>query len=219
MKKIIRFASALERDQFIVSAIKQKLNNTSGLRFAASGGSSADLFSSLSKNQILHKAHIFLVDERYVPLDDDASNYKLLCDRVTDFSSKIIPVKTSLNITEAARDYSRSLTKDQSGFLFDVCILGMGVDGHTASLFPYNTLNIETGDHYGWTEYSNASQVPLRLSLSVEAIKLSKIIFVLTSGSEKKEILKKLESQSIKPEELPIKHFIEGSQVFFTHVA
>ena len=68
-------------------------------------------------------------------------------------------------------------------------------------------------------EYSKASQVPLRLSLSVKAIKLSKIIFVLTAGSEKEEILKKLESQSIKPEELPIKHFIEGSQVFFTHVS
>ena len=94
MKTLAKFSSSEERDRYIVSKIKHKFEDTSGLRFAASGGSSADLFLSLSKNKTLHDANIFLVDERYVPIGHDSSNYKLLCNKVTDSSSTIIPVKT-----------------------------------------------------------------------------------------------------------------------------
>ena len=98
--------------------------------------------------------HVFFADERVVPLDDDDSNYKA-CDEM--FFSKagiareqVYTVDAALTAEEAAAAYTTQL---QSVFgadatpSFDLVLLGMGPDGHTASLFPGHAL-LEVADRW-----------------------------------------------------------------------
>ena len=90
------------------------------------------------------KAHIFWGDERCVPPDDPGSSYgqarDTLFSHVSIPESSIHRVKTELRPAEAAKDYSLTLNRFASPLLdvprFDLVYLGLGEDGHTASLFP-----------------------------------------------------------------------------------
>jgi len=96
------------------------------------------------------KTHIFWGDERCVPPDDPGSSYGQASDallshvRIPD--SNIQRVKTELGPAEAATDYSRMLRSFASPPLdvpsIDLVYLGMGEDGHTASLFPGSPVQV-----------------------------------------------------------------------------
>jgi 6-phosphogluconolactonase len=120
-------------------------------RFAAAipGGSTPQkLFELLASEEYKNKidwsrVHFFWTDERCVPKEDEESNYRLAFDLVL---SKIpIPpenihrIKGELPPEKASQDYENNLKFffGKSGLpVFDLIILGMGEDGHTASLFP-----------------------------------------------------------------------------------
>ena len=88
--------------------------------------------------------HVFWGDERCVPADDPESSYgqarDLLLRHVQIPESNVHPIEGELSPAEAAKDYSMVLRKVASPALawprFDLVFLGMGEDGHTASLFP-----------------------------------------------------------------------------------
>jgi 6-phosphogluconolactonase len=96
------------------------------------------------------KAHLFWGDERCVVPDDPGSSYgqarKILLDRVPIPDSNIHRIKGELGPAEAAKEYSLVLKRLSSPPLewprFDLVYLGMGEDGHTASLFPGSTVDI-----------------------------------------------------------------------------
>jgi 6-phosphogluconolactonase len=95
-----------------------------------------------------HRTHLFWGDERFVPRDDQSSNYRMVSDamlsRAPIPAANIHPVPTEgLAPQEAAAEYERELKSfygserlDAARPLFDVNLLGLGPDGHTASLFP-----------------------------------------------------------------------------------
>ena len=117
---------------------------------ALSGGSTpTGVYKALAQNQFRHSVpwgsvHFFWGDERCVPPDDPESNFLLAYDNLL----KSIPVnpenihriKGELSPREAASDYTKLLSKFAQGDyqwpIFDVAVMGMGEDGHTASLFP-----------------------------------------------------------------------------------
>jgi 6-phosphogluconolactonase len=78
-------------------------------------------------------------DDRYVPADSDASNYNAtrpLLEALGVPESQVLRVRTELPLEEAARDYDRRLrTLLDSGARIGLALLGIGPDGHTASLF------------------------------------------------------------------------------------
>ena len=145
--------------------------------------------------------HLFWGDERYVPAESPESNFRLvkesLLDRITIPAENIYPIPTTYpDPWEAARAYSEDLASvfGEAVPSFDLILLGLGGDGHTASLFPGMTFGKEDASVVTVTE--SPVQPRIRISLTMNTINAARNIFFLVSGSEKAEILQAvLESQ------------------------
>ncbi|MFL0809735.1 MAG: 6-phosphogluconolactonase [Agarilytica sp.] len=173
-----------------------------------SGGSTpAPLYQQLSQ-QALDWKHIdiALVDERWVAPGDKGSNQTFIENTLLKneaVSAKFIPMKNSAP-TAKAGEAKCNKAYQMIHFPFDLCILGMGPDGHTASLFPHaenlhyalddNTQSICTHIHAKQSEVTG--ELTERMSLSLNAIKSCNNIILLMTGEEKLSVYKQALSNS-----------------------
>jgi 6-phosphogluconolactonase len=163
-------------------------------RIALSGGSSpALLFKLLAtaewKDEMDYSNwEVFWVDERAVAPTHKDSNYKLAHDL---FLSKVeisnvfrMPAEHP-DLPEAADSYARTLKSrfTPESVAFDVVLLGMGTDGHTASLFP-GTPVLESGALVEAVEIKN-NPIPRRLTLTLRVINSAHAALFLVTGVEK----------------------------------
>ena len=137
---------------------------------------------------------VFWGDERYVSPHDPDSNYRMareaLLDHVTCPPENIHPMPTHFpSPDDAARDYERTLR----GYFgtgsprFDLMLLGLGEEGHTASLFPGSPALEERSR---WVvAVSTHARPPLRLTLTPPALTGAADIYVLVAGSRKARAL------------------------------
>ncbi len=186
------------------------------LRIALSGGSSPKaIYEKLAKNAEIDwgKIEFYQVDERYVPEESEDSNAKLIRESLT---SKIPTLKafytfdTSKPIEEALTAYEDRLRK-LSKPLFDLVLLGLGPDGHTASLFPHGP---ELEELERPVVSSNApTGIKERLSLSLPAIMNSQKVIFLVRGAGKKEIVEKWLESDLSEEEIPAKVLLDHPDV------
>ncbi|MBI4477359.1 MAG: 6-phosphogluconolactonase [Acidobacteria bacterium] len=134
-------------------------------------------------------------DERDVPHEDDRSNYRMaresLLDHVPVRPEHVHPMPTGLGEpVEAAARYERTLRSrfDTEWPHFDLVLLGIGDDGHTASLFPESPALEETSR---WVVATTAPVEPRgRLSLTLPALVHAKTILVVVAGSSKADALR-----------------------------
>ncbi len=143
------------------------------------------------------KIHLFWVDERYVPVDSQCSNYQRVYDT---FISRVALPKGNVHRipTEpedfmlAARSYEETIREvfnlDEGQFPeFDLIVLGMGAEGHTGSLFPNSYASFDAADLacvvFVMDEKLN------RITLTYPVLRAARHIVVLVSGEEKAEIL------------------------------
>lgn len=146
------------------------------------------------------KAHWFWGDERFVPWDDEESNYRMvheaLLARVPIPPANIHGVATAGSPAEAARAYERELKAfygaerlDPRRPLFDVMLLGLGEDGHTASLFPGSpTLD----ERVRWVAEVEGFRPETRITLTYPALESSRHTIFLVAGAGKAAILKRV---------------------------
>ena len=134
--------------------------------------------------------HVFWGDERYVSPRDPDSNYRMareaLLDHVPCPAANIHPMPTHLPSPDAAaQDHERTL-KNYFGTgwpHFDLVLLGLGEDGHTASLFPGSPA---LGERTRWVVAAEAPAEPrTRLTLTLPALTQATNIYVLVVGSNK----------------------------------
>jgi 6-phosphogluconolactonase len=136
--------------------------------------------------------HVFFGDERCVPPSDAASNYgmawRALLSRVPVPHANVHRMRGELEPDEAARDYERELGQvfpPSAGLpRFDVILLGLGGDGHTASLFP-GTAALEERERLA---VANASPDGLaRVTLTYPVLDAARSVLFVVAGDEKAE--------------------------------
>jgi 6-phosphogluconolactonase len=137
---------------YFVTLAEQAIARDDKFTVALSGGSSPkklyELLASPAFNKKVdwEKVYFFFGDERNVPQDDKDSNYLMvktaLFDPLDIDDSNIFAVDTSGSPAEAAEEYTKaiSLFFDDAPLQFDLILLGLGDNSHTASLFPYTTV-------------------------------------------------------------------------------
>lgn len=209
----------IELCELIVDALKADIEKNDAASLLVSGGSTPkNLFSKLSNAEIdWSKVTVSLVDERFLPDDHKDQNGKL--------------VRESLLINKAAKATFVSLVQDSSDEAlnldlcrksldliptpFSVVILGMGTDGHTASLFPGSPqlnegMDLATNDMLISSEPTNASYQ--RITFTRKALLNTKNLILHCYGEEKEAILAEATS-SQDWAKYPIIGFIHQNQV------
>jgi 6-phosphogluconolactonase len=139
--------------------------------------------------------HLFLADERYVPYHDPRSNYGMIAATLVDHvpcpPDNVHPMPTDFsNPEDAARDYEATLRRHFEGSTshFDLAVLGLGADGHTASLFPGSAALEE---QTRWVVTASAPvDPPLRLTLTLPALAGATRAFFIVTGSDKADALR-----------------------------
>jgi 6-phosphogluconolactonase len=146
------------------------------------------------------RTHLFWGDERFVPITDEKSNFRMtreaLLDHITIPPENIHPVPHDGDAAQSASLYQRELqhhygseTLGTTGALFDVTLLGLGTDGHTASLFP-GTSALNERD--AWVIAVPDGTPPPRVSLTFPAIAASRLVAFLAAGPTKAAPLKRV---------------------------
>ncbi|MFO7598548.1 MAG: 6-phosphogluconolactonase [Candidatus Desulfacyla sp.] len=145
------------------------------------------------------RTHIFWVDERCVPADDLASNYGTaradLLDRVPVLPDQVHPMPMDLSPDEAAAAYQEELVRffqspPSEIPVFDLIILGIGTDGHTASLFPGQSALREQERLV--VPVRGGDPLVDRLTMTLPLLNNAGEIVFLVSGKKKAPILKSI---------------------------
>ncbi len=150
---------------------------------------------------------LFWGDERFVPPDHPASNYRMaretLLEEVHPPARNVFPMPTEApDAEEAARRYERTLRglfPDSAFPVFDLVLLGLGADGHTASLFPGGP---ECEERFRWCVASLAppkagrdppgSAPRERITLTLPVLNAARCVAFLVSGEDKRGALRAL---------------------------
>lgn len=152
---------------------------------------------------------IYFGDERCIPPDDRESNYRM----VEEALLRHVPIpSTSVHRMEgeradtdaAARDYERLLP-----VRLDLLLLGMGEDGHTASLFPHSPALAERTRRV--VSVSRPERLPLRLTITPPVIHAADTMIVLVAGAEKAATVARALEGPYAPDELPIQLALRGT--------
>lgn len=152
------------------------------------------------------QTHLFWGDERLVPPDDEGSNYRqvadLLLPHVPIPPENVHRAKGELDMAAAAADYTQQFKAFAAGGpVLDVVLLGMGSDGHTASLFPGSPVNQPEWVVGVTAEYDG--RPARRLSLTPRLINQARHVVFLVTGEGKAETLHRVLYGPHQPEQLP----------------
>jgi 6-phosphogluconolactonase len=173
------------------------------------------------------KVHVFWGDERCVPPDDPESNYRqtndALLKRVPIPPANICRVQGEADPREAALAYALTLrnyaTPPLSWPRFDLVLLGMGEDGHTASLFPGSPVDVATPTAAVTAEYQG--RPANRVTITPILLNAARRIVFLVSGDGKSKTLAHVLKGTYDPETLPAQriHPMDGQLIWLVDQA
>jgi 6-phosphogluconolactonase len=203
----------------LVVTLSQRAGDVEGRRFTvalAGGETPRHLYALLASAEYAtqvpwERVHVFWGDERHVPPDDPASNYRMAYDAL--LSRVPIPPENVHRMRAElpdAHEVARTYDDDLRGFFglqpsalprFDLVLLGMGADGHTASLFP-RTEALHDREHLvaaPWVETLHT----YRLTLTPRVLNHAAMVVFLVSGEGKAATLHAVLEGPLQPDLLP----------------
>lgn len=216
--EVKRFSDKQEFLQVSADAITSICKEKAGECYIGlSGGKTPKpVYLLLSEHQDFDAGRVqfFVVDERYVPLDHPDANYHMIAKSLIEpigVDDRFHHFDTSQEIEVALEQYEQELLQipDQS---LDLVVLGIGTDGHTASLFPHSEALSEQSRLVAHTQ-TQSQTVADRLTMTLPMILHAKKLLVLLSGNEKAQILEKLMQEDVSVEEYPAKALFTHSDI------
>jgi 6-phosphogluconolactonase len=182
-----------------IDTARESVREKGACAVALSGGTTPRLmFQKLveheGRDQVpWNKIYVFWGDERHVPLSDPQSNYRMTKETLLDHVPlrHVFPVPFADSAEASAQLYEATLRSHFKTLpRLDLCFLGMGADGHTASLFPGSTALTEK------TRWAFASRPlsggPDRVTLTYPVLNNSRRVCFLVAGADKAATLKQV---------------------------
>jgi 6-phosphogluconolactonase len=202
----------------VLRAAKEAVAQRGRFTIALSGGSTPrNLFNLLATNarNVLpwDRTFFFWGDERHVPPTDPDSNFRMaeeaMLSKIPVAAGNVFRIVAENPDADAAAEaYEQTLRKffqlEPGQFpIFDLILLGMGPDGHTASLFP-NSAGLQEKSRLviaNWVEKLKTS----RLTLTLPALNAARCVAFLVSGTDKATVLKTVLEEDAPGEQYPSK--------------
>jgi 6-phosphogluconolactonase len=157
------------------------------------------------------RTHLWMVDERCVPFDDPASNYRMIHETIVEHADipieQVHPIEAMSD--SADFDYERLIKETLAWRIkgedrLDYVLLGMGTDGHTASLFPHTDV-LEERERFVRFMVAPHVKPSKRVTMTYPLINSSRFIAVLVIGASKAEAIRRVVEGDEPLNELPIK--------------
>jgi 6-phosphogluconolactonase len=206
----------------IARALRSALGKNGRASVALSGGNTPrEAYALLAREPALDwsRVNVFWIDERAVPPTDDRSNYRwakeTLLDRAAVPPERVHRMRAEApDLDGAAREYERLIREqvevDAEGIpAFDVAVLGVGEDGHTASLFPRDPA-VDVVDRFVVAVPAKGER-EARLTVTPPIIEHARCLLILAVGAAKREPLERAWSAQGDVHETPAR-VVRGSR-------
>lgn len=198
------------------------LKHNKKLHVALSGGSTPKILFDLLSREYAQKIdwkyiHLYWVDERCVPPTDEQSNYKMtyetLLSKVPIPTQNIHPMQGNRPPKEETLRYIQLLKDNlpqQDGYpQFDILLLGMGADGHTASIFPNQSELLHTNQTVSIAQHPITAQQ--RITLTGNTILRANSILFLITGQDKAKRLSEIINETNAYSDYPTHYILKQS--------
>jgi 6-phosphogluconolactonase len=198
--------------QLVADSADAAIRDTGSFSIGLSGGNTPRaLYQLLSDEPYLSRLdwlniHVFFTDERCVLPEDAQSNFRMVSETLLDIApippANIHRIRGEIDPAAAAIEYGLLLKQRFADSGLDLALLGMGEDGHTASLFPGSSVLTET--HHRCVATFVDKLDAWRITTTLPFLNRSKQILLLVTGSAKAECVQEVLESGDAPEPLPV---------------
>ena len=200
--EILKGNNHIDCSNTLLDLISSEINNSENYSLGLSGGSTPKFFYELFAEKYKDYSNIYLwtVDERHVKINDEKSNQRMINSIFSNSNLNIIEYSYEEDPGHSAKSYTNNVFKKVDKF--NAAILGVGEDGHIASLFPDTTaLNAE---EKGFVQNEVNILTKWRVTCTFELLKDIEQVYLLVTGDNKREIIEKIGKEN----DLPVNELI-----------
>ena len=200
--EILNGNSHIDCSNKLLDLISSEINDSENYSLGLSGGSTPKFFYELFAEKYKDYSNIYLwtVDERHIDISDEKSNQRMINSIFSNSNLNIIEYSYEEDPGHSAKDYTTKVFSKIDKF--NTAILGVGEDGHIASLFPGTTaLN---ADEKGFVQNEVNILTRWRVTSTFELLKNVEHVYLLVTGENKKEIVEKIGKKN----DLPVNDLI-----------
>lgn len=212
-----RSDAAIAAGKRIINALHRRLETHDSAAIVVSGGTTpAPVYDYMAHKELdWHRVHVLLSDERWVPADHADSNEKMLRDALEKSRASYAQITSYFDAQNSLEDRCGLLDKELADLPlpFTSVLLGMGDDGHFASLFPdAPDLNaaLDLQSPRGFVPVDTGSSPHRRISMTLAALLRCDEVLLLISGAEKRAVLEQADDPG---SDLPIAHLLRQMRI------
>ena len=200
--EILKGNNHIDCSNTLLNLISSEINDSENYSLGLSGGSTPKFFYELFAKKYKDYSNIYLwtVDERHVDINDENSNQRMINSIFSNSNLNIIEYPYEEDPGHSAKNYAATVFSKVDKF--NAAILGVGEDGHIASLFPDTTaLN---ADEKGFVQNEVNILTKWRVTSTFELLKNVEHVYLLVTGDNKKEIIEEIGKEN----DLPVNELI-----------